>query len=41
MLVVDVIGDQIVLAYSSMGLVTVLYVVVSLSAFPNLFLRVL
>ena len=40
MLVIDVIGDQIVLAYLRMDLVMVLYVVVSVSsAFPNLFLR--
>ena len=37
MLVVDVIDDQIVLAYSRMGLVMVLYVVVSVSfCFPQL-----
>ena len=37
MLVVDVIGDQIVLAYLRMGLVMVLYVVVSVSfCFPQL-----
>ena len=37
MLVVDVIGDQIVLAYSRMSLVMVLYVVVSVSfCFPQL-----
>ena len=37
MLVIDVIGDQIVLAYSRMGLVMVLYVVVSVSfCFPQL-----
>ena len=37
MLVIDVIGDQIVLVYSRMGLVMVLYFVVSVSfCFPQL-----